>query len=70
LRLKTIYRNEWVGFDRVWPQNSAVAVPAGTRGDTWRHREGHVKAKQLRVERVAVRSKSQELVHFTAQLSG
>jgi hypothetical protein len=51
-------------FDRVRPQNSVMAVPTGIRGGTWRHREGCVKAKELRVERVAVRSKSQELVHF------
>jgi hypothetical protein len=51
-------------FDRVWPQNSVVAVSAGIRGNTWRHHEGCVEAKQLRVERVAVISKSQELGHF------
>jgi hypothetical protein len=51
-------------FDRVWPQNSAVVVSAGIRGDTWHHREGCVKANQLHVECMAVRSKSQELVHF------
>jgi hypothetical protein len=51
-------------FDRVRPQNSVMAVPTGIRGGTWRHREGCVKVKELRVERVAVRSKSQELVHF------
>jgi hypothetical protein len=44
-------------FDRVWTQNSVVAVPAGIRGGTWHHREGCIKAKQLRVERMTVRSK-------------
>jgi hypothetical protein len=51
-------------FDRVWPQNSTVLVPARFGDDMWRHHEGCVKAKQLRVERATVRSKSQELVHF------
>jgi hypothetical protein len=51
-------------FDRVWLQNSAVAVPVAIRGGTWRHHEGCVKAKQLHVERVAIISKSQELIHF------
>jgi hypothetical protein len=51
-------------FDRVWPQNLVVVVPVGIICDMWRHHEGCVKAKQLRVERVAVRSISQELVHF------
>jgi hypothetical protein len=53
-------------YDRVWPQNLVAAVPARIGGDTWCHHNGCVKEKQLRVERVAVRSKSQELVHFAS----
>jgi hypothetical protein len=41
-----------------------VAVPEGASGDTWHDRGGHVKAKQLRVKKVVVVSKSLELVHF------
>jgi hypothetical protein len=41
------------GFNRVCPQNSVVAVPVGIRGDTWRHHEGCVMAKQLCLDRVA-----------------
>jgi hypothetical protein len=52
------------GFAEFGPQNSAVSVPTGIRGITWHHREECVKAKQLRMEHVAVISKSQELVHF------
>jgi hypothetical protein len=51
-------------FDRDRPQNSVVAVPTGIGGGMWRHHGGCVEEKQLRVERVAVRSISQELVHF------
>jgi hypothetical protein len=36
----------------------------GIEGDTWRHNRGSVEAKQLCMACVAVRSKSQELVHF------
>jgi hypothetical protein len=39
-------------------ENSVVLVPVGIRGGTWHHREGCIKAKQLCVEHVAVRSKS------------
>jgi hypothetical protein len=46
------------------PENSTVTNPVGIEGGTRHHREGWVKTKQLRVERMAVRSKSQELVHF------
>jgi hypothetical protein len=53
-----------VGFARFGPQNSVVAVLEGIGGDTWHHSEGCVKAKQHRVERVAVGSILQELVHF------
>jgi hypothetical protein len=53
-----------VGFAEFGPQNSAVAVQAGIGGGTWHHHGGCVEAKQLHVERVSVRSKSQELVHF------
>ena len=52
------------GFAEFGPQNSAVAVPEGTGGGTWRDRGGCVKAKQLRVKDVAVGSKTYELVHF------
>jgi hypothetical protein len=53
-----------VGFAEFGPQNSAVAVQAGIGGGTWHHHGGCVEAKQLHVERVTVRSKSKELVHF------
>jgi hypothetical protein len=52
-------------FTEFGPQKLVVAVLAEIRGGTWRHHEGCVVAKQLCVERMAVRSKSQELVHFT-----
>lgn len=45
-------------FAEFGPQNLVVAVLAGIRGDTWHHREGCVKAKQLCVECVAIISKS------------
>jgi hypothetical protein len=47
-----------VGFAQFGPQNSVAAVSKGIDGDTWHHNEGCVKAKQLRVERVGVRSKT------------
>jgi hypothetical protein len=53
-----------VGFAKFGPQNSLVAVPVGIRGGTWCHHEMCVERKQLHVERVAVRSKSQELAHL------
>jgi hypothetical protein len=43
-----------VRFAEFGPQNSAAVVPEGIGGGTWRHSEECVKAKQLRVERVAV----------------
>jgi hypothetical protein len=46
------------GFAEFGRQNSAVAVPEGTGGGTWRDRGGCVKAKQLRVKDVAVGSKT------------
>jgi hypothetical protein len=46
------------GFDEFGPQNSTAAVPDETGGGTWHHSERCVKAKQLRVERVVVRSKT------------
>jgi hypothetical protein len=55
---KTTQRYGRQVFDRVWLQNSAVAVSAGIRGGMWRHCKGYVKTKQLRMERVAVRLKS------------
>jgi hypothetical protein len=54
----------WV-VDRAWPQNSAVAVPTRSGGGTWHHSKGCVKANQLRVERMTIGSKTQELVHFS-----
>jgi hypothetical protein len=45
-------------FVEFGPQNSAAVVPKVTRGGTWHYSEGCVKAKQLRVERVAVGSKT------------
>jgi hypothetical protein len=62
---KNTHRYIWWVFDRVWPQNLAVAVLVGIRGGTWRHHGGCIEAKQLRAECVAIRSKSQELVHFS-----
>jgi hypothetical protein len=53
------------GFAEFRPQNSAVAAPEEIGGGTWRHKRGCVKAKQLRVERVVVKSKLQLLVHFS-----
>jgi hypothetical protein len=53
------------GFVEFGPQNSAVAIPVGIGGGTWRPHERCIEAKQLRVERVAVRSIFEELVHFT-----
>ena len=53
------------GFDEFGPQNSAVAVPEGTDGDTRRDHEGCVKVKQLRMKDMTVGSKTLELVHFT-----
>ena len=46
------------GFAEFGPQNSAVAVPEGIGGGTWRDCKGCVKAKQLRVKDVAIRSKT------------
>ena len=46
------------GFAEFGSQNSAVAVPEGTGGGTWRDREGCVKAKRLRVKDVVVGSKT------------
>jgi hypothetical protein len=45
------------GFAEFGPQNSAVAVPEEIDGGTRRDRGGCVKAKQIRVKDVAVRSK-------------
>jgi hypothetical protein len=47
-----------VGFPKFGPQNFAVAIPEGIGGGTWWHNEGCVKAKQLRLDRVAVGSKT------------
>jgi hypothetical protein len=64
LSLKTTQRYGQRVFDRVWRQNSVVVVPAGIEGSMWRHHKGCIKAKQLRLERVAGRSKSQVLALF------
>jgi hypothetical protein len=53
-----------VGFAEFGPQNSAAVVPEGASADTWHHSEECIKAKQLRVECGAVRSKTYELVYF------
>jgi hypothetical protein len=47
-----------LGFPKFGPQNLVGAILAGIRGGMWRRREGCIKANQLRVERVAIRSKS------------
>jgi hypothetical protein len=52
------------GFSKFGPQTSVAMVPKGTGGDTWRHSEGCINVKQLRVERVGVGSKTYELVYF------
>jgi hypothetical protein len=39
-------------------QNSVTMVSVGISSDMWHHSEGSVKVKQLRVERVAVKSKT------------
>jgi hypothetical protein len=38
----------------------------GIKGGMWYHHEGCVETKQLYVERMAVKSKSQEFVHFAS----
>jgi hypothetical protein len=45
-------------FAEFGPQNLAVTVPKGIGGTTWHHNGGCFKVKQLRVEHVAVRSKT------------
>jgi hypothetical protein len=47
-----------VRFAKFGPQNSVATVLVGIGGDTWHHNEGCIEAKQLHVERVAVRSKT------------
>jgi hypothetical protein len=44
-----------IGFHRVGPQNSAVAIPTRIIGGMWRHHEGCVEAKQLHEECMLVR---------------
>jgi hypothetical protein len=61
---KTTQHYGWWVFDRVWPQNSAVAVPMGIKGGIRRHHEGCIETKQIHVERVTVRSIFEELLHF------
>jgi hypothetical protein len=71
LSLKTTQHHVWRVSIEFGPKNSVVRFrweSEEARG-SWHHREGCIEAKQLRVERVAVWSKSQELVHFTL-LSG
>jgi hypothetical protein len=55
-----------MGFAEFGPQNSAVAVLAGIGYGTRRNHVGCVGAKQLHVECMTVRSKSQELVEFAS----
>jgi hypothetical protein len=50
---------QMVGLTELGHENSAVANLVGIEGSTWCHRKGWVKTKQLCVERMAVRSKSQ-----------
>jgi hypothetical protein len=45
-------------FAEFGPQNSVATVQKGTSGDMWRDNEVCVKAKQLRVEHVAIRLKT------------
>jgi hypothetical protein len=45
-------------FVEFGPQNLVAEVLVGIGGGTWLHSEGRVKAKQLRVEHVAVESKT------------
>jgi hypothetical protein len=61
-------------FHRVWTSKpdcmileaiKGVTISKGIRDNTWRHHEGCVKTKQLHGEYAIVRSKFQELVHFT-----
>jgi hypothetical protein len=42
-------------FCRIWASKLGGTVPKGTRGDTWSHRGGCVKLKQLREDYVVVR---------------
>jgi hypothetical protein len=58
LGLKNTQRYGCASFAEFVPQNSAVVVPEGTGGGTWRDRGGCVKAKQLRVKDVVVGSKT------------
>jgi hypothetical protein len=46
------------GFAEFGPQNTAVVVSEGTDGGTWHDRGGCIKAKQLSVKNVVVRSKT------------
>jgi hypothetical protein len=54
------------GFSEFGPQNSAAMVLVGISGGTWHRSEGCIKVNQLRVERVAVGSKTKELVYFAS----
>jgi hypothetical protein len=55
-----------MGFAEFGPQNSAVTVLVGIGYGTRRNHVGCVGAKQLHVECMTVRSKSQELVQFAS----
>jgi hypothetical protein len=57
-------------FAEFGPQNSEVAVPTRIEDGTWRHHEGSVEVKQLRVECVTIKSIFEELVHFASTRSG
>jgi hypothetical protein len=51
-------------FPEFGPQNSVTVVPEEIGGSTWHHSEECIKAKQLRVERLTIRSKTLGLVYF------
>jgi hypothetical protein len=47
-----------MGFVEFAPQNSAMVVLEGISGGTWHQSGGCIEAKQLRVERMAIGSKT------------
>ena len=52
-------------FCQIRASKSSDAAPTGIKGDTWRHHQGCIKAKQLHEECVAIKLKYEELVHFS-----
>jgi hypothetical protein len=58
----------WLSLKTTWRYGRVVS-PSLIRGVTWHHWEGCIEAKQLHVERLAVKCILQELVHFS-QLNG